>query len=316
MIRPLTATKLPTPVRSNVRPPLHACPECGKGFMQRNLLRRHLEVDRHKRRAIPCDSVHPGVIPRRCRAVRFAARPRLHACPECGKRFTRKQHVRRHLQAHGHSKDKAAFDSVHSSENVQSCDSDHSGVNLLPHDSADSGAKSATFDVANCGMKSLPCESADSRLKSTLCDLTDYEVNSPHCNHVHSLVDPLRSAATKHCSSVRASVLPRLFVCPECGKGFTRKQHLQRHLEVHKHKKLMNPFETGVTPPRCRPIRFAARPRLHPCPECGKSFTRKQHVRRHLEAHEHWKDKSTFDSSENMQLCDSVRSGVNSSPCD
>ena len=311
---PLTAAKLLTSARSAVRLPVHACPECGKGFMQRHLLRRHLQVDKREKHTIPCDSLDSGVIPRRCRAVRFAAKPRLHPCPECGKSFTREQHVRRHLQAYEHSKDTPAFASVNSSENVQSYNSDHSGVNPLSYDLADSEMKSSAFDVANCGMKLLPYDSADSGLKSTPC-----EINSPHCDPVHSLVDPLLSTDAKRRSSVMSTVMPRLCVCPECGKSYTRKQHLQRHLEVHKHKKLTIPFEPGVTPPRCRPVRFAARPRLHPCPECGKSFTRKQHVQRHLQAHEHWKDESTFDSvqfSENMQLCDSVYSDVNPLPSD
>ena len=227
--------------------------------------------------------------------------------------------MHRHIQAHHRSKDTAAFDSVHSSENMQSCDSVPSGVNISPCDYTDAEVKSLPCDSIGSGAVSMPYDSADSKLKSSPRDFTDSDVSTQYCDRVHSLTNPPASAALIHHTSLRRTVRPRLHACPECGKCFTRKQHLRRHLEVHKSKKLTTSFEPGVTPPRCRAVRFAAKPRLHPCPECGKSFTRKQHVQRHLQAHKHWKDKTAFDSvrsSENVQSSDFLHSGENASPRD
>ena len=339
---------------STVRPYIYPCPECGRPFTRKQHVRRHLEIHKRKRRttasdSVPADmqsidSVHSIVVPPRCRFVRFATRPRLHPCPVCGKSFTRKQHVRRHLQVHEHQGDTTRFDSVDVSENTQSGDSVHSDVNSLACDSADCGMRSLPHNSTGCEVMSLPCDSADSREKSLPHDfayfggklppyvsavfgeksspfyLTDYEVNSQHCDMLHSLVNSIPSKTGK----LRASVRPRLHACPECGRSFTRKQHLRSHLQVHRRKRHNTVASSSLhtdtlIPSRCRSVRFASRPRLHPCPVCGKRFTRKQHVRRHLQVHGHQSDATAFDSaqaSENMQCCDPVRSAVDPSSCD
>jgi len=217
---------------------------------------------------------------RRRSAIRSGVQSRPHVCPECGRCFARLEQIQRHLLVHEHRRNAAAYD--HESPTL--CDSVNSGANLLP--------------------------------------------GSP----VQSVLMPWQLTEAGLRSYGSSTARPYIYPCPECGRPFTRKQHVRRHLEVHKRKRrttasdsvradrqLSDSVRSKVVPPRCRFVRFATKPRLHPCPECGKSFTRKQHVRRHLQVHETQADGTAFDSvdaSENTQSCDSVRSDVNLLPCD
>ncbi|XP_053148771.1 zinc finger and SCAN domain-containing protein 12-like isoform X2 [Hemicordylus capensis] len=51
------------------------------------------------------------------------------------------------------------------------------------------------------------------------------------------------------------------YKCSKCGKSFTRKEHLMRHLSIHTEEK------------------------QYKCAVCGKSFRRREHLRRHLNVH-------------------------------
>ena len=79
------------------------------------------------------------------------------------------------------------------------------------------------------------------------------------------------------------------FDCQECGKSFTRKDHLKRHnLNIHGQKdispvkKRENVVQEGVK-------------KQHICQKCGKSFTRSDHLKRHtLNVHEKKNDDLNF----------------------
>merc|ERR1712013_676492 len=79
--------------------------------------------------------------------------------------------------------------------------------------------------------------------------------------------------------------------CLDCGKTFTRKEHLLRHRRSH----------TGETPYHCPGVdcskQFARKehPKRHmrvhtgehpyPCSECGRSFGRRERLLKHLKSH-------------------------------
>uniref|UniRef100_A0A8C4YGK1 C2H2-type domain-containing protein n=1 Tax=Gopherus evgoodei TaxID=1825980 RepID=A0A8C4YGK1_9SAUR len=80
-------------------------------------------------------------------------------------------------------------------------------------------------------------------------------------------------------------------MCGECGKAFSNKGNLLRHLQLHSGEKPYGCAECG----RCFRTKqtFLAHQRVHTgekpfaCRQCGRSFTRKENLLRHQETHVH-----------------------------
>ena len=300
-------------VRYTVKPRLHMCMECGKSFTRKQHLRRHRPL--HERvnitatlhsvhstlqpvphvdcvdsvhstlQPVPhvdsvdsvikpaaCDSQLPGVNSPRPASVRSTIKPRLHACVQCGKSFTRKQHLRRHFQLH---------------ERVQ-------------------GATRRTS--VNSPVKSEPCASVNAAGESSLSNSLTSAVESL-CNSVFSCAAPTPCASAP-CLSLRATMKPRLHKCMECGKSFTRRQHLRRHFQLHERVRDLNSaaacmphaaVDCHVNPVPSASVRV--KPRRYVCTECGKRFSRKQHLQRHFQLHQRLKDTNTCDSVNSAAAC-------------
>ncbi|XP_077111596.1 uncharacterized protein LOC143767273 isoform X2 [Ranitomeya variabilis] len=81
----------------------------------------------------------------------------------------------------------------------------------------------------------------------------------------------------------------KTFSCSDCGKSFTKKSHLDRHLLIHPGEKPFLCSECG----KCFTHRswLVQHQMVHtgekplPCSECGKGFTKKSHLDRHLLIH-------------------------------
>ncbi|XP_077111470.1 uncharacterized protein LOC143767210 isoform X2 [Ranitomeya variabilis] len=79
------------------------------------------------------------------------------------------------------------------------------------------------------------------------------------------------------------------FSCSECGKGFTKKSHVNRHLLIHTGEKPFSCSECGkcFTHRSClvehQMVHTGEKP--FSCSECGKGFTKKSHLDRHLLIH-------------------------------
>lgn len=91
------------------------------------------------------------------------------------------------------------------------------------------------------------------------------------------------------CRCCRMPAPERPFACAQCGKGFGKKAHLTRHLQVHTGER---PYPCGQCGRRFRQkIHLRSHQKTHtgerpfPCPECGRRFRKKTHLVRHHRTH-------------------------------
>lgn len=109
---------------------------------------------------------------------------------------------------------------------------------------------------------------------------------------VHARISPwllVGEGELQPCAGCGTPAPLRPFACTQCGKGFSKKEHLTRHWQVH----------SGDRPHaclRCRK-RFGSQtglaqhqvvhsiPQLHVCTHCGKSFCDKTYLLRHEHTH-------------------------------
>ncbi|KAH6931163.1 hypothetical protein HPB50_022594 [Hyalomma asiaticum] len=297
------------------------CPVCSKHFTKRYYLQRHLQM-----------------------TVCSGKPPPAHPCEVCGKVYSRKDNLREHLRAHAGEvtrRKKYKCDHcgktfhgisllkihirVHTGERPFSCDFCNKGfpsvTALNKHRRIHTGEK--PYACSECGMRFS--------LKGTLNRHTRIHTGirphkCPYCGKEFIQGGGLKAHLFHHTgmNGFKCTVCDKVFnrkarldlhmkylhlkekphVCNQCGKGFTRREDLNRHSVLHTGEK---PFQC----PTCHK-RFAIKPSLkihmvthtkeepRSCHECGRAFIRKDCLMRHMrKRHRDLLDRILLDEEDN-----------------
>ncbi|XP_057175700.1 zinc finger protein 184-like [Triplophysa rosa] len=114
--------------------------------------------------------------------------------------------------------------------------------------------------------------------------------------------------------------------CPQCGKIFTRKSKLNRHIKIHTGERPYRCDQCGMTFSRNfhlqRHMKIHTGERSYKCDQCGRTFTRKDHLNDHMRLHNGEKPYRcdqcgmTFSRNFHLQRHMKIHTGERSYKCD
>lgn len=297
------------------------CPVCGKQFSKKYYLQRHLQMTVCSGKPLPS-----------------------HTCEVCGKVYSRKDNLREHLRAHaGEVTRRKKYKCDHCGKTFHGISllkihiRVHTGERPFPCDFCSKGFPSVTalnkHRRIHTGEKPYACAECGMRfsLKGTLNRHTRIHTGirphkCPYCGKEFIQGGGLKAHLFHHTgmNGFKCTVCDKVFnrkarldlhmkylhlkekphVCEDCGKGFTRREDLNRHSVLHTGEK---PFQC----PTCHK-RFAIKPSLkihmvthtkeepRSCHECGRAFIRKDCLMRHMrKRHRDLLDRILLDEEDN-----------------
>ncbi|KAJ0051014.1 hypothetical protein NL108_012153 [Boleophthalmus pectinirostris] len=187
-------------------------------------------------------------------------------CSVCKKSFTQNAHLRKHMRCHTGERPFSC----------PMCDSAFSlKQNLHRHMTSHSGAKSFSCPVCK-------------KLFTQKCHL------SRHMSlHLREKLCSCPGESCEHIKTVNGQIMAltaeKPFICPFCSKGFTRKDHLSSHLSAHTGDKQFDcpqcdaKFNLKQSLERHMTVHSGEKP--FKCPDCKKGFTRNSTLKLHMRTH-------------------------------
>nr|XP_054590346.1 zinc finger protein OZF-like [Nothobranchius furzeri] len=271
-----------------------SCPECGKKFLHKCFLQKHVRVMRHF--AISSSSC---LVNKKCVRVkrhkdlcrRVQKEPESFSCNDCGIRFGKKSDLNSHTGQKPFSCDRCRSFSQKTCLNSHM--KVHTGLKPFPCELCgqrfSQKANLNTHLRVHTGQKPFPCELCGQRFsqKSHLNNhMSVHTGKKTFCCQMCGRVFSRKSHLNNH-MSIHTGL--KTFPCELCGQRFGQKTTLNRHMRVH----------TGQKPFPCefcgqifsRKENLNSHTRVHtgqkpfPCEVCGQRFSQKSHLNRHMSVH-------------------------------
>ncbi|KAF7231637.1 zinc finger protein 250-like [Nothobranchius furzeri] len=276
-----------------------SCPDCGKHFLHKWSLQKHMRVKNHSAiRSSGC------LVNKKCVRVKkhvdsyrkVQKEQTAFSCDNCGKRFSYKTNLNRHM-------------GVHTGEKHFTCElcgqRFSQKAHLNRHDKLHTGQK--TFTCELCGQRFSQKAHLNRHIKlhtgqkPFVCELCGQRFTqktslnrhmSIHTGQKHFLCELCGQRFThekilnKH-MSIHTGQKP--FTCELCGQGFIHKTSLNRHMSIHTGQK---PFACELCGQRFnlktslnRHVRVHTGQKPFACELCGQRFTEKTSLNRHVSVH-------------------------------
>ncbi|XP_034044943.1 oocyte zinc finger protein XlCOF22-like [Thalassophryne amazonica] len=282
--------------KCNVDEKPFSCSKCGKRFVYKHHLRKHMRVTKEKPFSCSECSQSFGYKNSLMAHMKIHAGVKLFSCSECGKRFVFKNSLKMHLRIHTGDKPFSCSQChkrfiyqnhlkihmrVHTGEKPFSCSQcgHRFGYrnNLMDHMRIHTGEK--PFSCSLCGQK-FSCKN-DMKRHARI-----HTGEKPFSCSICAKKFTQRSNLTKH---MRGHTGEKQFGCSECGKRFIQRSQLTTHMRIH----------TGEKPYMCtncgktfgdksslnRHVRIHTGEKSFRCSFCGKGFTQSVHLAQHVRVH-------------------------------
>nr|CAD7595957.1 unnamed protein product [Timema genevievae] len=261
------------------------CKECNKSYTEMSSYRRHTRLHGGKK-PFKCDlcnrrftaicNVRQHMLTQHSRVLPFQ-------CPECDKSFPRKYLFKKHVEEHS-SKIASYTDAPGMDVSYT-----HNSQELFMH----KGNINTPFSMTNTSssdyenIQQLAQENTERSLDESLLNMSSHQMNF---NVVHNHSESHSgSAATNMPKTKHKPFKPKIYICEECHRQFSRLSGLKTHLLIHKGEKPCKCKDCGRNF-RDKTILRRHRQRIHhdttvsyKCPNCDKTFFEKSYLLRHLQ---------------------------------
>uniref|UniRef100_A0A8C6U502 C2H2-type domain-containing protein n=1 Tax=Neogobius melanostomus TaxID=47308 RepID=A0A8C6U502_9GOBI len=238
---------------------------CYPVHINSNQLNKHSSDEAEERRCSECGKTFTDKLYLKRHMIRHTGR-RPFICSVCKKSFTQNAHLRKHMRCHTGEK---PF-------NCPMCDATFSlKQNLHRHMTSHSGEKSFSCPICKKGFTQ----------KCHLSRHMSLHLGEKPCSCSHNTCEHTQNVN----GQVSALSGEKPFSCPFCSKGFTRKDHLSSHLSAHTGDKQFDcpecdaKFNLKQSLERHMTVHSGEKP--FKCPDCKKGFTRNSTLKLHMRTH-------------------------------